>query len=106
MNNPASNGRYICCNTTLGMDELIDTLKKHVGEGKYPRVPIPNWLAQVASHLMPDGTGSYMRANIGRGRYEFDSSKIKNELGLEYIPVETSLVDTIADGRRWKHVKF
>lgn len=105
MNTPSASGRYICFDVTLSMDELIDILDNHVGGAKTPSLPMPNWLARTASYLYPAGTGSYMRANIGRGRYEADTSKIRNELGMTFMPIVSSITHTIADCARWKHLE-
>jgi hypothetical protein len=35
----------------------------------------------------------------------YDASKVQNELGLRFRPVETSILDTLDDLARWGHVQ-
>jgi dihydroflavonol-4-reductase len=34
----------------------------------------------------------------------FDNGKIRRELGLQFRPVETTVVDTVRDLERWGHL--
>jgi len=46
---------------------------------------------------------AYLRTQIGRD-YLFDNRKIKQELGLEFISIEQTILATTADIIQWGHV--
>jgi len=100
MENNKANGRYICTNETIWMKDMITLLKKHYPGADYPKVDlgcaIGEKLVKMASYLQPRGTGQYLRTNLGK--YPTVShAKIHQELGLEFIPLEKSILDTCED---------
>ena len=88
--NPESQGRYLCCNETISMSELVDFLRP-----KYPDYPIPtknltgwlgSWIVTGMSYFQPKGVGQFLRTNLCRVP-TIDNSKIKKELNLEFIDI-------------------
>jgi len=95
-----SEGRYICCNQTVPMREVVDFLRQ-----KYPNHALPvkdfsgPWgttLVKALSYFKPSGTGQYLRTNLARHPIMVND-KIKNELGLVFTDVWKSIEDTAAD---------
>lgn len=75
---------------------------------KFPKMNLTsgfgNILIRLFSYLLPEGTGSYLRSNIGK-TMRFNNSKIKKELGLNFISVEKSILETIPDLIQWGHLE-
>jgi len=98
--NPKSRGRYITCNKTILMQELIVMLRKHYPNYKYPSADlacdIGSSLLKLGSYFQPAGTGSYLRTNLGKIP-QFDSSKVRQNLGIEFMDMETTITDTAKD---------
>lgn len=109
METPGANGRNLCANTTLGMREVVELLRKHgYGEGyKLPRLDLAcklgDFAIKLGSYFQPKGIGSYLRTHIGKVP-RFDHGKIARELGLEFRPIEQTIVETLADLERWGHI--
>ncbi len=107
---PSAHGRYLCAGETISMRAVVELLQKHRwGEGN--RLPtlgmdcaVGDFAVRLSSYFQPKGVGSYLRTHVGRVP-RYDTSKIEKELGMKFRPVETSILDTLADLARWGHVK-
>jgi dihydroflavonol-4-reductase len=64
---------------------------------------VGNVVVGLASYLQPKGVGSYLRTHIGRVP-RYDTSKIDRELGMRFRPLEQSILETMDDLKRWKHI--
>jgi dihydroflavonol-4-reductase len=101
-------GRYICAEHVATLSEVVDILREN-GYEDYglPRINLANSLGNVVVRAMSifekPGTRSYLRTHLGT-RPNFDSSKIKDELGLEFRDLETTLLETADDLVEWGHV--
>jgi dihydroflavonol-4-reductase len=109
METPQAAGRYLCASATLAMREVVELMRQSgYGRGRLPRLPLDNppgnAIVWLASFVQPSGVGSYLRSHVGRVPH-FDNSKIRRELGLEFRPVESSILDAVADLERWGHVR-
>lgn len=106
---PTAKGRYLCAAETISMREVVGLLRaKGYAEGtKLPSMGMDNGLGDVivklTSHFQPTGIGSYLRTHVGRVP-RFDHGKIERELGLGFRPVKQSILDTMLDLKRWKHL--
>ncbi len=101
MENPQASGRYICVNEVWSMQQVVDLLKEK-GYEKY-KLPGMNLtsgfgdaLIRMISYLQPKGVGSYLRSHVGR-EFRIDNSKIRSELGIDFRPVEESVLETVDD---------
>lgn len=107
--NPGARGRNLCANTTLTMREVVELMRQHgYAEGyKLPRLDLAcslgDFAVKLGSYFQPKGVGSYLRTHIGKVP-RFDHGKIVRELGLEFRPIERSILDTLADLERWGHI--
>lgn len=104
----AAAGRYICANATLSMRELVELLRTSGYDGyKLPTIGLDcslgDYVVRLSSYLQPRGVGSYLRTHVGRVP-RFDHSKIERELGLVFRPLSESVLDTLADLKKWGHL--
>jgi len=104
----AAAGRYLCANTTITMRQVVELLARSgYHKHKLPRRGLDSGFGDVAvklgSFFQPKGVGQYLRTHVGRTP-RFDNGKIRRELGIEFRPVETTILDTVADLVRWGHV--
>jgi dihydroflavonol-4-reductase len=109
MENPDASGRYLCANDSMSMTEVVNFLKQS-GYSKY-RLPKVNMVSKTGDRIMkllsytqPSGSGAYMRTHIGK-TMRFDNSKIKQELGIQFIDVRQSILAAVEDMLSWKHIK-
>lgn len=105
---PSAKGRYICAADTIAMRDVVELLAKS-GYDKYklPKLgmdcAIGDYAVKMSSYLQPKGTGSYLRTHVGRVP-RYDNGKVKRELGLELRDVRATIVETLADLAKWKHL--
>jgi dihydroflavonol-4-reductase len=98
---PSAKGRYLCAADTVAMREVVEIMSKS-GFDKYklPKLgmdcTIGDYAVKLSSYMQPKGVGSYLRTHIGRVP-KYDNSKIKNELGLAFRDVRSTIVETLAD---------
>lgn len=109
METPEASGRYLCANESMTMTELVQFLKDS-GYQNY-RLPIINManhfgtkVMKLLSYTQPRGVGTYMRTNMGK-KMQYDNSKIKRELGIDFIPAKDSVLAAVEDMLKWKHLK-
>ncbi len=105
----SARGRYICAGDTMSMRAVVDLLAKHGWRKGYrlPRIgldsAIGNLIVRLTSHARSEGVGSYLRTHVGRAP-RYDASKIQRELGMRFRPVEQTILETMDDLARWKHL--
>ena len=104
----AAHGRYLCAADTVTMRHLIDLFRENGYRGyKLPKLnltgPVGSAVVKLASWLRPKGTGSYLRTHVGRVP-RFDNGKIKRDLGLEFRPIDESILETLESLERWGHI--
>jgi dihydroflavonol-4-reductase len=104
----AASGRYLCANTTITMRQVVELLRRS-GYDRYklPRRSLDSAFGDLAvrlgSFFQPKGVGQYLRTHVGRVP-RFDNGKIRRDLGIEFRPVEESILDTAGDLVRWGHL--
>ncbi|MEI6846787.1 MAG: SDR family oxidoreductase [Chlorobiaceae bacterium] len=108
LENSAASGRYLCSNTPMHMRELVALLKSSGFTGyALPKVNLTGkagtLLMKVLSYTQPKNTGVYIRTNIGR-IMRFDNTKIRRELGIAFMDVNKSIIETVDDMIQWKHL--
>ena len=62
-----------------------------------------DYAVKLSSYLQPQGIGSYLRTHVGRVP-RYDNSKIQKSLGLRFRDVRQTLLETVADLKRWGHL--
>lgn len=105
METPSASGRYLCAGDVVTMTELVALLKANGwGEGhKLPTMTLPNFMVKLASFTQPSGVGSYLRTHVGRVP-RYSTAKIRHDLGMTFRPAAQSIIDTMNDLKRWKHI--
>ena len=107
---PTAKGRHVCVAETVTMRRVVAILEGAVfgTRHKLPKLGLDNAvgrsLAKLASYGQSRGVGEYLRTNLGRPA-RFDNTKIRAELGVTFRPIEPSIVETVADLRKWGHVR-
>ncbi|MBX7059837.1 MAG: NAD-dependent epimerase/dehydratase family protein [Leptospirales bacterium] len=91
---PSASGRHILAADTVPMIELARQLSAHYGR----RFPLPTRvLPKFMLYLIGPFFGlswDYISRNVG-APYSFDASYSKKDLGLEYRPIQQTLVDAV-----------
>ena len=103
-------GRYICANDAVPMRQVVNWMNE-LGYGaapyKLPKLgldsPAGDAIVKLASFFQPAGVGTYLRTHIGRTP-RYDTSKIRNDLGLQFRDVRETLRETLEDLKRWQHL--
>lgn len=104
-----ASGRYLCAARAMTMREVVAVLRANGwAQHRLPRTPLDsmvgNWIVRAGAYLQPKGVRDYLSTHVGRA-LAFDNSKIRRELGLEFRPVESTILDAAADLAKWGHVR-
>jgi dihydroflavonol-4-reductase len=109
MENPDASGRYLVAARTRTLRQVVDLLRANGWDKRY-RLPSLGFdtgfgvpLSKFVANFSPSGTRSYLKTHLG-GQMRFDSSKVRNELGLEFRDVDQTILDTMEDLDRWGHL--
>ncbi|MEI6639126.1 MAG: SDR family oxidoreductase [Chlorobium sp.] len=108
MENDSASGRYLCSAETIDMRHLVAILKSS-GFHHYalPKIDLSGTagtlLMKILSFTQPKDIGMYIRLNIGRTMH-LDTSKIRRELGLSFLPIKQSIIETVKDMEKWGHL--
>ena len=108
MEAPEARGRHICAAATISMREVVELLARSgFADHKLPRrgldCALGDHVVKLSSYFQPRGVGSYLRSHVGRVP-RHDNSKIQRELGLQFRPVEQTILDTMQDLAAWGHL--
>lgn len=102
-------GRYICANRNASMKEIVELLR----ENGYDDYDLPSldlacsfgdYAVKLMSYFESAGTGSYLRTHVGR-EPNYDNSKIRDDLGMEFRDLEQTILETVEDLHEWGHVE-
>jgi dihydroflavonol-4-reductase len=107
--NPDASGRYICSNELVSLDRTVTVLKNNgFGDYKLPKMSLTSSfgsaIVRQLARFQPPGSRSFIETNLGR-TLTLDTSKIQDELGMEFRDMDTSIVETANDLVRWQYVK-
>ena len=107
--NQDASGRYICSNELVSMQRTVDVLRQNgFGDYKLPKMNLTSGFGsaivrQLARFQQP-GSRSFIETNLGRS-LTLDTSKIQDELGMEFRDMDTSIVETAHNLIAWDYVK-
>lgn len=100
MNSPISAERYIVVSEHMSYQQLFNTIAKKLGV-KAPTIEMKKWMGELGwrlekvRHIItgkePMITKETLRTS--KGKYHYDNSKIKEALGIEFIPINQSVED-------------
>ncbi len=108
METDTASGRYLCSGEAMHMRELVALLKSSgFNSFALPKIDLTGkvgtMLMKALSFTQPKDTGIYIRTTIGR-TMRYDNSKIRRELGISFMPVKESLIETVNDMIKWGHL--
>jgi nucleoside-diphosphate-sugar epimerase len=89
---PGANGRHICVSEHLSFHDFGQLLRRHFGKQvKTPARVLPKWLVWL---IGPSSgiTREYVKKNVGY-HFRFDNSRSIEQLGMNYRPLETTLIE-------------
>jgi len=109
MEHPDASGRYLTSAEAPSFRHMIGVARE-TGFGKKYKLPklgldnpIGSLLVKAAVTFQPKGTRDFIRSALGR-TYELDTSKIQDELGVEFRDMDQTIVDAMNDLERWGHL--
>ena len=85
-------GRYIVFNESMWMKDMSRILRAKIPGRKWPRVVLPKTLTYVLAMFHPLISPGWVKTSIGTS-CEYDSSPAVNELGMDWVPIEDTLVE-------------
>jgi nucleoside-diphosphate-sugar epimerase len=87
---PEASGRHIIASGEATLLDIGKILRKQFGDGyPFPRMQAPKFLFWLIAPLY-DVTRKYVSKNVG-ARLRLDNSYSKEDLGMEYIPIEQTV---------------
>lgn len=92
---PSARGRYITSGHNTSFLEMAIALQTKFGaDYPLPTKALPKWLLLAVGPIMNKlFTRKIIRNNVNVA-YKADNSKIKNELGMEFMPLKTTMEDS------------
>jgi len=95
----AAKGRHVCASETIHLRDLAPLVKKHFPKAAVPTFDMSGSIGSAVGYLMSytftGGKRDFLQTNLGKAA-RYDNSKMKS-LGLNFMTVEKSVVDTIND---------
>jgi dihydroflavonol-4-reductase len=102
--NPNSEGRYIVCCDNLSPIEMADQLKECYEPFNKPTKVFPSWLIRTIAWFLPAGSSSFIRTNVGQGKWTVSHEKVEKELGVKIKPTKAVLQTLVDDFIKWGHL--
>ena len=106
METPKASGRYLTAAGVRSLREVVDLLRAN-GWGERYRLPsialdnsVGNFLVRLAANFQKAGAGSYLKTHVG-GVFRLDTSKIRDDLGIEFRDPDLTVLDAMIDLERW-----
>ena len=97
---PSAAGRYLCAADVWSWRQMIEWMGREIPDVRRPRIPadsaIGTSVMKVMSVVQPRGVRTYLKTHLGRN-FVIDNTKVKQELGITFRPIEDTLRDTFAD---------
>lgn len=88
---PAAHGRYILVDKCLSLLEMASVLRSEFGSAyPFPKMKLPKMLVWLVAPMAKQSR-EMIKKNVGY-KVAFDNSRSKEELGINYQPVEEALV--------------
>lgn len=93
--NPNAKGRYITSAHNTNILEMAKKLSPQFGD-KYPlpKKALPKWLLMLVGPMVNKAfSRKFIKDNVNV-EWKADNSKIKKELGIEFLPMEKTMIDS------------
>ncbi len=107
---PEASDRYICSNELVSLKRTVDVLRENGFDSyKLPKMSLTSRygsaIVRQFARFQPPGSRSFIETNLGRS-LTLNTSKIQDELGMEFRDMDTSIVETANDLLAWEYVKL
>ncbi len=89
-----NSGRYLLASGNMGLGGIAKKIKIEYPEIKIPSIQLPYFISLLASIFNSKISFSWARKNLGK-RLFWDSRSAENELGMNWITPNNSIVDTV-----------
>lgn len=91
---PSAKGRYITSGHNTDFLEMSLALKDKFGKKfPIPKKALPKWILILIGPLLNKSlTAKFLRNNVNM-KFKADNSKIKKELGMSFLPLQTTMED-------------
>ena len=93
---PGATGRNICSAHNTNLVDMARALAEKYPPGQYPvadgELLVPKFVLWLAAPLAPPLTRSAVQNNLGYAM-NFDNTKIRNDLGMEFRPLQETMQD-------------
>lgn len=86
-------GRHIMFNQFMWMREIARVIAREFPDRKVPTRKLPDFVLYIAALFDRRLSWGFLRRNLGR-RDRIDNAKATRDLGVEWTPIETTIVDT------------
>ena len=108
MENDKAHGRYLCIAENWALADVIQLMRENgFDQYKLPTLrmdgPIGIALTKVLLFAQPKGMRQYLLGQVGR-RKRMDTTKIRQELGMQFRPARETILAAAADLVKWGHV--
>jgi dihydroflavonol-4-reductase len=108
METPGASGRYLCIAGVWTMRQIVELARSSdLGLRGLPSISLDNafgtGLVKLAARFQSPGARTYLQTHLGR-LPTIDTTKIRDELGVTFRPLQETLADAYRDLRRWGHV--
>ncbi|MEM6295017.1 MAG: aldehyde reductase [Myxococcota bacterium] len=90
---PDAAGRHILSNRGMWLREMADVLRPAYPKHKVPTRQMPNFAMYALALFDKRLSWDFLRRNLGVER-TLANEKSRNALGIEYMPIETTILDT------------
>jgi dihydroflavonol-4-reductase len=87
-----ASGRYILANGALWIAEIAAALRRHFPDAPIPERKIPDFAMYVLALFVPALSVRLLRGQLGK-EFTFDATRAREQLGVEFRPLEATLVD-------------
>jgi len=91
---PTASGRHICVSDQKTFLDMANIIKTNYPKYPLPKGFVPKWLFWLIAPLA-GFTRKYVKLNVGID-LKFDTSYIRKDLGIEFIPFEKTITDHFA----------
>lgn len=92
---PEAKGRYITSGHNTNFLEMALTLQDKFGaDYGIPKKPLPKWLLSLIGPMVNKAFSRKFIKNNVNVEWKADNSKIKSDLGMQFVPIKTTMEDS------------
>ncbi len=104
---PNAAGRYIACAGQITMRDSVAAARSTHDHPKLPKLPLDNAagsaVVRLLAYAQPKGVRHFLHASLGKVT-TFDTSRVRNDLGVQHRPLADTIADTVQDQLQRGHI--